>query len=133
MDIRILVVLCFVIGLIFAVGTWLFHRVNDEERIRRYFRARGGTVLSISAAAGDGNSRVYRVRYVDKAHNEHEIRCNATGAGVFLADNNVVRDANPDDALSRAELEDEICRLREENESLRRRLEERDSTAIKES
>jgi len=131
-DIRILMVMV-VFVFVFAGGTWLFRRANDEERIRRHFRARGGMVLSISAATGDGNARVYRVRYVDMANNEHDVCCNATGAGVFLGDDRVVRHANPEEARSREALEAEIRRLREENESLRRRLGEHDSTAIKEA
>ena len=125
-------------GVLFVVGTWFLHRANDEERIRRFIRSHGGRVISIQAVerisglVSMQDSRVYAVRYLDRQDVMHDARCNTSGwLGVFVADDRTPPTTSRPITLE--SLQEENRRLREENETLKRRLCEKDSTAIRES
>ena len=78
-------------------------------------------------------SRTYAVHYLDCHGEEHHAICKTGGwLGVFLGEDRIVSGANPPSPQTVESLAEENRRLREENESLKRRLGDKDSTAIKE-
>jgi hypothetical protein len=127
-------------SIVFAVGTYILHRANDERRIRRYIQACGGSVVWIEARDRVSGllllrpSRTYAVRYLDCHGEEHHAVCKTSGwLGVFLGEDRIFGGANPPRPQTVEALAEENRRLREENESLKRRLADKDSTAIKEA
>ena len=123
----IIIVLVIVVGI---VGRLLAGGM-DHDRVRQYVEARGGRVLDANWAPfgrgwfGEKNDRIYEVRFLDAAGNEHQASCKTSlFSGVYFTEDRIVRHGGPSPGVPSNNphveaLEDENRRLREEIERLK--------------
>ncbi len=102
----------------------------DWWRIANYVRRRGGTLISCWWAPfgpgwlGERRDRIYRVRMIDQAGDEHRVYCKTSlFTGVYFTEDRVIglatgKRADP----AHAALLQEVAELRAENRTLREAL-----------
>lgn len=138
MEVGLLVVVVLVI----AVLARLMAGSLDGERIDEYVKARGGRVTNRSWApfgkgwVGEKNDRIYEVEYEDRDGQVHRATVKTSMfSGVYLTDDRVVRRSAAEAATTASKsapaaataAEDEMARLRAENERLKAALARRNA------
>jgi hypothetical protein len=120
-----IVVLVFVVFALVVIR--LAHGNQDHTRIYSYLERRGNRVLDVQwkpfgpGWMGSRTDRIYEVRYLDREDNEHTASCRTSGwSGVYWTDDRISRYAREQSAADElASAQEEIRRLRAENDSLR--------------
>lgn len=74
----------------------------DRDRVRDYIESNGGRLLEKRWAPfgkgwfGEKSDRIYEIRFIDSAGNEHEATCKTSlFSGVYLTGDRIVRYAEP--------------------------------------
>lgn len=102
------------LGLILAVGFWIFSRSGNSDRIKNYIEDRGGEVLLDDWQPfgkgwfGESGESIYKIKYRDVDGNIHECWAKTSlFTGVYLSDDRITEHAHTQDEL--------VAKLREEN------------------
>lgn len=122
----------FILFVIMALVFRLFAGGMDRDRVRDHIESSGGRLLEKRWAPfgkgwfGEKNDRIYEIRFIDSAGNEHEATCKTSlFSGVYLTGDRIVQYAAPptppmapfdSQAEENQRLREEIARLKDEQE-----------------
>jgi hypothetical protein len=116
-------------GLAFALGLRIVAGMLDHWRIGNYIRARHGELRSCRwwpfgpGWLGEKRDRIYSVTFIDGAGAEHRAYCKTSLlTGVYFTQDRISRFSEESRPDSYASLNEEVLRLRAENQGLREEI-----------